>query len=79
MGGSVSAPIVTRDVTNLLDEFDRLPRAYRELVRDCAYNVDVRGLTQLSLSDIRHTMRSVEESSIRATWGDDHPALQRRG
>ena len=59
MGGSVSAPCVTRDVTDLLDEFDRLPRAYRELVRDCAYNIDVRGLTKLSMSDIRSTLRSV--------------------
>ena len=75
-GGSVSAPVVTRDVSALLADFDALPAAYREIVRSAPYNIDVRGLTRLSLSQIRRTLRSVEQSSIRATWGDDHPSLK---
>ena len=74
--GTVDAPVVDRDITALLADYDALPAAYRALVRDAPYNIDVRGLTRLTLPDIRRALRSVEASSIRATWGDDHPSLK---
>ena len=65
--------MLTREIGDVLAEFDRLPPAYRALVRDAPYNIAIDRLTTVPLPALRMTLERLVRESVRETYGPDHP------
>ena len=73
----VAAASVERDLAEIMDAYDDLPRAYRAVLRDAPINLDTVGIGRLTLEELHQAIARLLRMSTPLAYGDDHPDISK--